>query len=86
MRGDQLGQDIGELDLLLGGGDGVALAGCVPVGQEDGEGVEVVVVDAGDVGVGDDDVGEVAEGLDAVGETDGEEGEGEVGGCEEGFG
>lgn len=44
----------------------------------------IVVVDAGDVRVRDDDEGEVAEGLDSVGETDGEEGEGEIRGGEEG--
>ena len=32
----------------------------------------------------DDDVGQVAEGLETVGEADGDEGEGEVGGGEEG--
>ena len=50
--------------------------------------MDVVVVDAGDVRVRDDDEGEIAEGLDSVGEADGEEGEGEVcrgeeGGCGE---
>lgn len=45
----------------------------------------VIVVDPGDVGIGDDDEREVAEGLDAVGETDRKEGEGEVCGREEGF-
>ena len=45
--------------------------------------MDVVVVDAGDVRVRDDDEGEVAECLDAMGEADGEEGEGEVCGGEE---
>ena len=45
--------------------------------------MDVVVVDAGDVRVRDDDEGEVAEGLDAVGEADREKGEGEVCGGEE---
>ena len=44
--------------------------------------MDVVVVDAGDVGVRDDDEGEVAECLDPMGEADGEEGEGEVCGGE----
>lgn len=44
--------------------------------------MDVVVVDAGDVGVRDDDEGEVAEGLDSVGQADGQEGEGEVCGAE----
>lgn len=48
--------------------------------------MDVVVVDARDVGVRDDDVWEVAEGLDAVGEAHGEEGEGEVGRREKGIG
>ena len=45
--------------------------------------MDVVVVDAGDVRVGDDDEGEVAECLNAMGEADWEEGEGEVCGGEE---
>lgn len=44
--------------------------------------MDVVVVDAGDVGIRNDDEGEVAESLDAMGETDGQEGEGEVCGGE----
>ena len=47
--------------------------------------MDVVVVDAVDVGVRDDDVGEIAEGLDAVGEADRDKREGEVGGREESF-
>jgi len=82
--GDELGEDVGEADFVVGGRDGAALAGGLPVGEEDGERVQVVVVDARDVGIGDDNVGQVAQGLDAVREADGEEGEGEVGGCEEG--
>lgn len=46
--------------------------------------MDVVVVDAGDVRIRDDDEGEVAEGLDPVSEADGQEGEGEVRGGEEG--
>lgn len=46
----------------------------------------VVGVDARDVGIRNDDVGEVSQGLDAVREADGEQGEGKVGGGEEGFG
>lgn len=38
----------------------------------------VVVVNAGDMRVRDDDEGEVAECLDSVGEADGQEGKGEV--------
>jgi hypothetical protein len=82
--GDELGEDVGEADLVVGRGNGAALAGGFPVGQQDGERMQVVVVDARDVGVGDDDVGQVAQGLDAVREADWEEGEGEVGRGEEG--
>ena len=46
--------------------------------------MDVVVVDAGDVWIGDDNEWEVAEGLNSVGEADGQEREGEVGGGEEG--
>ena len=45
--------------------------------------MDVVVVDAGDMGVRDDDEGEIAESLDAMSEPDWEEGEGEVCGGEE---
>lgn len=44
--------------------------------------MDVVVVDAGDVRVRDDDEGKVAEGLDSVGQADGQQGEGEVCGGE----
>ena len=44
--------------------------------------MDIVVVDAGDVRVRDDDEGEVAECLDAMGEADREEGEGEICGGE----
>ena len=47
-------------------------------------GVDVVVVDVGDVRVRDDDEGEVAESLNSAGEADGEEREGEIRGGEEG--
>jgi hypothetical protein len=78
---DEVGEDSGEADLVVEGGDvGVC------VGQERGQGVLVVGVDVGDVRVRDDDVGQVAQGLDAVREADGEEGEGEVCRGEEGFG
>lgn len=76
--GDELGEGGGEGDLVREGRDGRLMRRVVPR-QEGGEGVDVVVVDAVDVGVRDDDVREVAEGLDAVGEADGDEGEGEVG-------
>lgn len=46
----------------------------------------VVVVDFGDIAVGDDNVGEVAQSLDPVGEADGEKGEGEARRREKGFG
>lgn len=80
MSGDELGEDLCEADLVVERDDGTALANGLPVGKQDGEGVEVVVVDTGDVGVGDNNVWEVAEGLETVGEADGEEREGEVGG------
>ena len=79
MRLDEIGHYFCELDLLF---QGVYLP--LLVWEQGGEGVDVVVVDAGDVRVRDDDEGEVAEGLDSVGEADGEEGEGEVCGGEEG--
>lgn len=83
MGGDQLREGGGEARLV---GEGVdrGSPGGVPR-EEGGEGVQVVVVDAVDVWVRDDDVGQVAEGLDAVGEADGEEGEGEVCGGEQGL-
>ena len=46
----------------------------------------IVIVDAGDVWIRDDDAGKVATSLDAVGEAHGEKGESEAGGGEEGFG
>ena len=46
--------------------------------------MDIVIVDAGDVGVRNDNEGEVAESLDSVGEADGQEGKGEVGGGKEG--
>lgn len=58
--GDELGEGVCELDLVLEGGDGTALGGGAPVRQQDREGVDVGAVDAGDVGVGDDDIREVA--------------------------
>lgn len=83
MCGDELGEDLREADLVLGRCYGLAVGGGLGVGQQDGEGVQVVAVDAGDVGVGDDDVGQAAERLDAVGEADGEKREREVGRGEE---
>ncbi|KAJ6782758.1 hypothetical protein PWT90_03633 [Aphanocladium album] len=82
--GDELGEDVGEAHLVVRGRDGAALDGVLPVRQQDRQRVQVVVVDARDVGVGDDDVGQVAQRLDAVREADREEREGEVGGREEG--
>lgn len=78
---DEVGEDGGEFHFVGEGGDV-----CVGVGEEGRERVLVVGVYARDIGIGDDDVGEVAQGLDAVRKADGEEGEGEVGGSEEGFG
>ena len=74
----EVGHDFCELDLFFQRVDLALL-----VREERREGVDVVVVDAGDVRVRDDDEGEVAESLDAMGKADGEEGEGEVCGGEE---
>ena len=73
-----------ELDFIFERGDLPLL-----VGEQGGEGVDVVVVDACDVRIRDDDKREVAEGLDSVGEADRQEGEGEIcrgeqSGCGEG--
>ena len=46
--------------------------------------MHVVVVDAGDVGVGDHDEGETAQSAETVGEAYGDEGKGEIGRGEEG--
>lgn len=78
---DEIGEYSGEFHLVGERGDVR-----VGVGEESGERVLVVGVDARDVGIRNDDVGEVSQGLDAVREADGEEREGEVGGGEEGFG
>lgn len=79
MRLYQICHDFCELDLIFQ---------CVYlpllIREQGGEGMDVVVVDAGDVRIRDDDEGEVAEGLDPVSEADGQEGEGEVRGGEEG--
>ena len=85
--GDGVGVGSNELGESLCEADLVYRAPCrcgVPVREEYGEGVKVVAVDAGDIGIGDDDVREIAEGLDTVGEANGEEREGKVGGGEEG--
>lgn len=81
--GDELGEDVGEAHLVVGRGNGAAIDGGLPVRQQDGQRVQVVVVDARDVGVGDDDEGQVAQRLDAVREADREEREGKVGRGEE---
>lgn len=73
----ELREDFREANLVIEGADS-AVAALGPPREEGGEGVDVVVVDLANVGVGDYDVGEVAEGLDAVGEADREKGEGEV--------
>lgn len=75
---DQICHHFRELDLILERVDLPLL-----VGEQSGEGVDIVVVDAGDVRVGDDDEGEVAEGLDSVGEADRQQREGEVRGGEQ---
>lgn len=77
MRLHQICHDFGKLDFLFERVDLPLL-----VGEQGGEGVDVNVVDAGDVRVGDDDEGEIAEGLDPVGKADGQEGESEVCGGE----
>ncbi|KAJ6264980.1 LOW QUALITY PROTEIN: Zinc-type alcohol dehydrogenase-like protein [Drechslerella dactyloides] len=76
---DDLGEDVVEAGFLFEGGGEVVLG----EGQQQAQGVQVVVVDLGDVGVRDDDVGEVAEGDDAAGEADGEDTQGEGGRGEE---
>ena len=78
VRLHEVGHDLCELDFLVQRVDLPLL-----VGEQGGERVDVVVVDAGYVRVRDDDEGKVAQGLDPVGEPDGEEGEGEVCGGEE---
>lgn len=84
VRSNELGERVGELDLILGGADGSTLGRGAPVRQEDGERMEVGVVDSRNVGIRDDDVGEITEGLEAVGKANREEGEREVCGGEEG--
>ena len=54
----------------------------VGIGEEGGEGVEVVCVDAGNVRVRDDDERKVAESLDAMSKADRKEREREVCGGE----
>ena len=78
MRLHEVGHDLCKLDFFFQRVDLALL-----VGEEGGKGVDVVVVDAGDVRVRDDDEGEVAESLDTMGEADWEEGEGEICGGEE---
>lgn len=83
---DQLGQDLGEADLILERGEGVLAVGRVLEPREQGgERVLVVVVDLGDMAVGYDDVRQVAQGLYAVGETNWEQRQREAGRREEGF-
>lgn len=60
MRRHELGKDIGEVHFILLGRDRPSFAGRVPVWEEDGQRVEVVVVYAGNVWIRDDDVWEVA--------------------------
>lgn len=87
MSVDELGEDLGEADLVFEGREGVARIGAALEPREQGgERVLVVVVNLGDVAVGDDDVREVAQGLNAVSQPDGEEGEGEACRGEKGLG
>lgn len=54
----ELGEDLSEADLVFKGGEGVARAGAaLEPGEQGGEGVLIVVVDPGDVAVGDNYVG-----------------------------
>ena len=46
--------------------------------------MDIIVVDAGDVRIGDNDEGEIAESLNSVSKADRQEGEGEIRGGEEG--
>lgn len=75
---DQVGHDLGKLDLLFQTRDRVA-----GKGKEGGEGVHVVGMDLGDMGIGNYNVGQTAEGLNTVGEARREDTEGEVGRREE---
>lgn len=87
VRVDELGEDLGEANLVFEGGEGVARAGTpLEPGEQGGEGVLVVVVDLGDVAVGDNYVRQVAQGLDTVSQADGEEGEGKACRGEKGLG
>lgn len=76
----QIRQHICELPLFFQGCDLPLL-----VGEQGGQGMEVVAVDLGDVRVGDDNEGEVPQGLDSRRESSREEGQREVGGAEEGL-
>ena len=46
VRSNELGERVGELDLVLGGADGSPLGRGAPVRQEDGQRVEIGVVDS----------------------------------------
>ena len=50
------------------------------VGKEGGEGVYIIIVNAGDLRVADDDERKISQGLDAMRETDGKEREGKISG------
>lgn len=76
----QIRQHICELPLFFQGCDLPLL-----VGEQGGQGMEVVAVDLGDVRVGDDNEREVPEGLDSRCESSREEGQREVCGAEEGL-
>lgn len=86
MSGDELGECVCKLNLILGGGYRTTICGGAPVGEEYREGMDVCGVYSRDVWVGYDDVGKVSKGLEAVGEANGEEGESKIGGGEEGLG
>lgn len=61
---DEIGHDLGELDLILKVGNTTLL-----VWKDSGKGMNVIVVYAGDMRVGYDDEWKVSEGLDTVSET-----------------
>jgi hypothetical protein len=83
---DKLGKDVCKLDFIVERGNGPAILGRVQIWEKDGEGMDIIVVNARDVRIRNDNEGEVAKSLDAVGEADGEERERKVGRREEGVG
>lgn len=83
----ELCEDLGETNLIFECGQGILRGfGAGPGGvaiieprEEGRQGLLVVVVDFGDIAVGDDNVGQVAQGLNTVGEADGQEAKCEAG-------